>query len=65
MRFEFTRERQAFRQELRDFLVGELGTGRGTGGSDRAFSKKLAERGWMASPGRRSTAAGASARSSR
>ncbi|HEX6030185.1 MAG TPA: acyl-CoA dehydrogenase family protein [Tepidiformaceae bacterium] len=47
MRFQFTGEQQAFRQELRTFLVSELGTGRGTGGSDRTFSKKLAERGWI------------------
>jgi alkylation response protein AidB-like acyl-CoA dehydrogenase len=47
MRFEFTPQQTAFRQELRDFLRAELGAGRASGGSDRAFSKKLAARGWI------------------
>ena len=47
MRFEFSDTQVAFRNELRTFLREELGPGRGDGGSNRAFSKKLAERGWI------------------
>ncbi len=47
MRFEFSDAQVAFRKELREFLVSEVGPTRGDGGSNRAFSKKLAERGWI------------------
>ncbi|MDZ7726781.1 MAG: acyl-CoA dehydrogenase family protein [Dehalococcoidia bacterium] len=48
MRFSFTTEQQAFRQELKDFLEEETATsGKPDGGFDQAFSKKLADRGWI------------------
>ncbi len=47
MRFEFSDSQVAFRSELKTFLRDELGTTRGDGGSNRTFSKKLAERGWI------------------
>lgn len=47
MRFEFTPRQNAFRQELRDFLRAEIPGGRGDGGVDQAFSKKLAARDWI------------------
>jgi len=47
MRFQFTEAQQEFRRELKQFLKDELGDSRPTRGSDRAFSKKLAERKWI------------------
>jgi hypothetical protein len=47
MRFRFTLEQDQFRRELQSFLAAEVGASRGDGGSDRAFSKKLAARGWI------------------
>ena len=47
MRFEFTPRQNAFRQELRDFLRAEIPGGRGDGGVDQAFSRKLAARDWI------------------
>jgi hypothetical protein len=47
MRFEFSDAQQAFRRDLKEFLSRETGAARGDGGTDRAFSKRLAERGWI------------------
>jgi 3-oxocholest-4-en-26-oyl-CoA dehydrogenase alpha subunit len=47
MRFQFTEAQQAFRYDLQEFLKAELGGERPPRGSDRAFSKKLAERHWI------------------
>ena len=47
MQFTFTEPQERFRADLKSFLQSEVGPGRGNGGSDRAFSKKLAERGWI------------------
>ncbi|MEP7215672.1 MAG: acyl-CoA dehydrogenase family protein [Anaerolineaceae bacterium] len=47
MRFQFTEAQQEFRHELQEFLKAELGGERPIHGSDRAFSKKLAERRWI------------------
>lgn len=47
MRFHFTEAQDTFRRDLTSFLAEELGEGRGTGGTERAFSKKLAARGWI------------------
>lgn len=57
MDFEFTREQEAFREEVREFLrenpperfeseVEDIGFG--SGGASREFSRKLGERGWIA-----------------
>ena len=55
MRFSLTPEQEAFRQEIRDFLARELtpefrrqaGAEGGEHAVARAFSKKLAEKGWI------------------
>ncbi|MBI2764789.1 MAG: acyl-CoA dehydrogenase family protein [Chloroflexi bacterium] len=47
MRFQFSEQQQQFRGEVRGFLAEEVGPGRGNGGVDQAFSKKLAARGWI------------------
>ena len=53
MDFRFTPEQEAFRQEIRDFLQKALPSSEAVAedawilGFDRAFSKKLAARGWI------------------
>jgi alkylation response protein AidB-like acyl-CoA dehydrogenase len=47
LRFEFSPPQQQFRRDLKQFLAEEVGSTRGNGGSDRAFSKKLSARGWI------------------
>ena len=47
MRFSFTSEQNAFRQDLRDFLAAELEGERPLDSFDQAFSKKLAKKGWI------------------
>ena len=48
MRFTFTKEQEAFREELREFLRKELPAAHDEGdGYDRRFSKKLAAQGWI------------------
>ena len=47
MKFAFTPAQDAFREELQDFLRGELSGGTEDGGHNQAFSKKMAERGYI------------------
>ena len=54
MRFWFTEEQEKFRQGIRDFLQAELKAGTFVAksgglaeGSNQAFSRKMAERGWI------------------
>lgn len=47
MRFTFTPEQDTFRQDLRGFLRDEIGGRASEGTFDQAFSKKLAQRGWI------------------
>ncbi|OPY92836.1 MAG: Acryloyl-CoA reductase (NADH) [Syntrophaceae bacterium PtaU1.Bin231] len=54
MRFTFTKEQEQFRQEVHDFLKSELNAGTFstrigdlTCESNRAFSRKMAQRGWI------------------
>ncbi len=55
MNFRFSREDDAFRSEIRDFLASEWSGGTGDASPDgeeeflreRSFEKKLAERGWL------------------
>ncbi|MFN0148035.1 MAG: acyl-CoA dehydrogenase family protein [Dehalococcoidia bacterium] len=47
MKFQFSDSQQTFRRDLKAFLASEVGPGRGNGGSDQAFSQKLAARGWI------------------
>lgn len=48
MRFRFTPQQEAFRQELRQFLQEEVsGRHSATEGFDQGFSKKLTARGWI------------------
>lgn len=47
MRFSFTPEQDAFRQELQEFLRTELNGERPLDTFDQEFSRKLAKRGWI------------------
>ena len=54
MRFTFTKEQEEFRQEVVDFLQAEIKAGTFetrcgdiAGESDRSFSRKMAEKGWL------------------
>jgi len=47
MRFKFTPEQEAFRQELRDFLRVEVPRVQQQDGFSKEFSKKLAAKGWI------------------
>jgi len=54
MRFHFTKEQDAFRQEVRDFVMGELAAGAFSphigelvGRPSLEFSRRLAARGWI------------------
>ncbi|HJP41380.1 MAG TPA: acyl-CoA dehydrogenase family protein [Dehalococcoidia bacterium] len=46
MKFQFTPEQDRFRQDLKQFLSADF-PGDSDGGSNRVFSKQLAERGWI------------------
>ena len=47
MRFAFTPDQDAFRADIRAFLRSEVPEAEAEGGHSRAFSKRLAERGWL------------------
>ncbi len=47
MKFAFTPAQDSFRKELQEFLTSELAGGSEDGGHNQAFSKKMADRGYI------------------